>query len=84
MKRIVRILEEYQSQKALYKQERAYFLRMVLALWMSASFIIMRMLLIFLILREIEAGNVLWLLFWAQIPFVLGLDLVEKWVCKRG
>lgn len=82
-KRIGDILERYFKARVRYADERQLLMKTILVLLMSLGFITMRMALFYLILVKIEAGKLLWVLFWAQIPFVVFLDLLEKLLLKR-
>jgi len=83
-KRLQATLEKYFRERERFEGEKVMFYKTLLILGMSLSFMFLRLLLIYLILKQIDMGPLGWTIFWMQVPFFLALDFLEKFVYKSG
>ena len=60
------------------KRGKSLLRREMLALVLMVLFIVFRLSLVFLILWHIQASSLLWVIFLAQLPFMLTLEILEK------
>ncbi len=82
-KRIGNILERHYQAKMRIAYEKNLLYKTLAMLVMSFIFIFLKLLMLYLILVKLNVSDFVWVLFWIQIPFILGLDLLERVIFNR-